>query len=149
MVTKELSEAAVELNAILENTSEEILKKIPNSFKKFINDIKSEDYKFEYDKNKKLVEQDVKPETRGLIALIYQNYICDEKERAEYIQKCNEYFQEEETKKREKYNPDNIFKTENKVKPIENVTANEVAMVEYKESIFSRFVNKIKSIFIK
>lgn len=149
MVTKELSEAAVELNAIFENTSEDILKKIPSSFKKFISDIKSENYKFDYDKSKKLVEQDVKPETRGLIALIYQSYICNEEERAEYIQKCNEYFQEEERKKREKYNPDNIFKSENKVKPIENVTSNEVAMVEYKESIFSRFMKKIKGIFIK
>ena len=48
---------------------------------------------------------------------------------------------------REKYNPDNIFnnrKTEN----IETI-AEPVAMVEYKESFFTKILNRIKNIFRK
>ena len=46
---------------------------------------------------------------------------------------------------REMYNPDNIFK---KRRLQEDVTINnEVAMVEYKEPLFRRFINKIKNIF--
>ena len=48
----------------------------------------------------------------------------------------------------EKYNPDNLFKNRKQETIVETQPiANEVAMVEYKESIFKRFINKIKSIF--
>jgi len=45
---------------------------------------------------------------------------------------------------REKYNPDDIFK-----KHIleENTIKDEACLVKYKESIFKRFIIKIKSIF--
>lgn len=52
-----------------------------------------------------------------------------------------------ENELREKYNPDNLFKKQDQVKNTEEVMTEEVAMVEYKESIFKRFINKIKSIF--
>ena len=51
---------------------------------------------------------------------------------------------------REKYNPDNIFKKQHQENGIEeNIIQNEVALVEYKESIFKRFINKLKSIILK
>ena len=85
MVTKELSEAAVEFNCILSNASPEIIKKIPKSFINFMKDIASTTYKFDYDKSKKLNEQTLKLETRGLISLVYSDYICNDKEKEEYI----------------------------------------------------------------
>ena len=87
MVTKELSEAAVEFNCILEYTSEELKNKIPQKFLDFLKNIQSQTYKFEYDKTKKLNEQNLKSKTRGLIALVYQDYICNENEKEEYIKK--------------------------------------------------------------
>ena len=44
----------------------------------FINKIASKTYKFDYDQSKSLNEQNLKPETRGLIALVYQDYICND-----------------------------------------------------------------------
>ena len=76
MVTKDLSEAAVEFKSILENCSDDIVNKIPTNFLKFIDKIASKTYKFNYDKTKSLIEQNLKSETRGLIALVYQDYIC-------------------------------------------------------------------------
>ena len=52
-----------------------------------------------------------------------------------------------EEEKREKYASDNLFKKQDQVKKTEEVITNEVAMVEYEESIFKKFINKIKSIF--
>ena len=52
MVTKELSEAAVEFNCILEYTSEELKNKIPQIFLDFLKNIQSQTYKFQYDKTK-------------------------------------------------------------------------------------------------
>lgn len=46
----------------------------------------------------------------------------------------------------EHYNPDELFA--NRRKKIENLTNNGgIAIIEYKESIFKRILNKIKSIF--
>ena len=147
MVTKELSEAAVEFNRILEYTSEDLKNKIPKKFLDFLQSIQSETYKFEYDKTKKLDEQKLKPKTRGLIALVYQDYICNDTEKEEYIQKSQKLIKQIEESKREKYNPNDIFKD----KKIENDkdTTNTVEIVEYKESIIKRIIRKIKNIFTK
>ena len=147
MVTKELSEAAVEFNSILEYTSEDLKNKIPKKFLDFLQSIQSKAYKFEYDKTKKLDEQKLKPKTRGLIALVYQDYICNEAEKEEYIQKSQKLIKQIEESKREKYNPNDIFKD----KKIENDkdTTNTVEIVEYKESIIKRIIRKIKNIFTK
>ena len=147
MVTKELSEAAVEFNRILEYTSEDLKNKIPKKFLDFLQSIQSKTYKFEYDKTKKLDEQKLKPKTRGLIALVYQDYICNDTEKEEYIQKSQKLIKQIEESKREKYNPNDIFKD----KKIENDrdTTNTVEIVEYKESIIKRIIRKIKNIFTK
>lgn len=147
MVTKELSEAAVEFNRILEYTSEDLKNKIPKKFLDFLQSIQSETYKFEYDKTKKLDEQKLKPKTRGLIALVYQDYICNDTEKEEYIQKSQKLIKQIEESKREKYNPNDIFKD----KKIENDrdTTNTVEIVEYKESVIKRIIRKIKNIFTK
>ena len=110
MSTKELSEAAVEFNCILNNASPEIIKKIPKSFIDFMKNIASTTYKFDYDKSKKLNEQTLKPETRGLLSLVYSDYICNDKEKEEYINKYQNYLRIKEQEAKEKYNPDNLFK---------------------------------------
>lgn len=147
MVTKELSEAAVEFNCILKYTSEELKNKIPKKFLDFLRDIQSQSYKFKYDKTKKLNEQELKPKTRGLIALVYQDYLCNEADKKEYIQKSEKFFNEVKQLQRETYNPKDIFK--NKEIKFEQNTANTNAIIEYKESIFKKIINKIKNIFNK
>lgn len=49
----------------------------------------------------------------------------------------------------EKYNPDNLFKNNRKqVKQVETkVNTDNVSLVEYKENIFTKILNKIKNIF--
>ena len=111
MVTKELSEAAVEFNCILNHSSQEIINKIPEKFITFMKSIASTTYTFNYDKNKKLNEQNIKPETRGIISLVYQDYICSEEEKNNYILKCKNYKIKKENELKEKYNPDNIFRS--------------------------------------
>lgn len=152
MVTKELSEAAVEFNCILNNASPEIIRKIPKNFISFMKTIASTTYKFDYDKSKKMNEQILKPETRGLISLVYYNYICNDKEKEEYINKCQNYLKIKEKEAKEKYNSDNIFeKSKVKTQNIENATiTEETAMVEYKEKNFMQKVfEKIKYLFKK
>ena len=147
MVTKDLSEAAVEFKSILENCSDDIVNKIPTNFLKFIDKIASKTYKFNYDKTKSLIEQNLKSETRGLIELVYQDYICTDEERKEYIQKSNLYIIENENMKREKYNPNDIFKD---VKNYKVNNSKENSIIEYKkENFIQKIFNKIKYFFEK
>ena len=149
MVTKELSEAAVEFNCILDNSSQEIIDKIPQKFIEFMKNIASTTYKFNYDKSKKLNEQDIKPETRGLISLVYQDYICSEDEKKDYILKCKNYEIKKEEELREKYNPDNLFKNRKKLQnTMDNEVVKENAIIEYKEKNFiQKIFDKIKQLF--
>lgn len=147
MVTKELSEAAVEFNCILEYTSDELKNKIPKKFLDFLKSIQSQTYKFKYDKTKKLNEQELKQRTKGLIALVYQDYLCNETDKKEYIQKSQKFINQLKEIKGETYNPNDIFKHK-EIKFAQN-TANTNAIIEYKESIIKKIINKIKNIFTK
>mgnify|MGYP005784335891 CR=1 FL=1 len=72
------------------------------------------------------------------------NYWCEnvnEKNELNQMFKNNEDRYQDELRK--KYDPDNIFKKHIQ----ENIIKNEVSLVEYKESIFKRLINKIKSLF--
>ena len=73
------------------------------------------------------------------------NYWCNSQEEK---QELKDLFKENEIKYqaelREKYNPDNIFKNRNHSNPNEeNITNEPVALIEYKESIFKKIINKI------
>lgn len=152
MVTKELSEAAVEFNCILDNISQDVLNKIPIKFIDFMKNIASTTYKFEYDITKKLNEQNLKPETRGLISLVYSDYICDNKEKEEYINKCENYLKIKEEIAREKYNPNNLFEKQNvETQNYENnIITEEKSIIEYKEKNFvQKIFDIIKHLFRK
>lgn len=145
MVNEELRESVVEFFAILENTDDEIVNKIPKNFLNFLKSIESDTYKFKYNNKKSLMEQNLKPKTRGLIALVYQDYICTEEEKKEYIQLCNDYFFEEEVRKNNLYNQKSWNDDEEK----QESSKPELALVEYKENIFQKIMNKLKDIFKK
>ena len=73
------------------------------------------------------------------------NYWCEnanEKNELNQMFKNNEDRYQDELRK--KYDSKNIFKKHFQ----ENIIENEVSLVEYKESIFKRLINKIKSLFI-
>lgn len=69
--------------------------------------------------------------------------MCSKEKRAELIELDKKELLEYEQKLREKYNPDNLFKNkEEKTISIQNkAISSEKAMVEYKESVFTRIKN--------
>lgn len=148
MVTKELSEAAVEFNCILKNASKDVREKIPSEFITFLKSIESKTYKFKYDKRKSLKEQELKLETRGLIALVYQDYLCDEEKKKQYLKKCSERMLKKELEKREKYNPDDLFKSRRTNQSQENVKEENLDItVQEKDSWFKKVFSKLKKFF--
>jgi len=144
MVSTEYSEAIVEILDILENSDDTIYKKVPNKLIEFWQRNKSTTYKPNLDHNKPLNEMNLKQKTKDIITMIYLNYLCDENEKESIIDKLNKNEKDYQAMLREKYNPDNIFKRKFEQETIKTEdSTNNVAIVEYKESIFS----KIKKIF--
>ena len=144
MVSVEYSQAIVEVLDILKHSDEEILKKIPESLIKFWEENKSTTYIPNLDHSKAIDDMQLKNKTRAILAMIYMKYLCDEKEREELEAKLKQNEQELQ----EKYNPNvfaNVANQNNKKVEEEADAKKQVAMVEYKESVFKRIINKIKN----
>lgn len=145
MVTKELREAAVEINSIFENMSIDLLNKIPQNFREFFNKIASKDYKFQYDKRVRLNEQKLLPKTKGILAFIYRDYLCDEIEKEKYNKEYNRVLMLKEIEKQEKYNANDIFKNRKN----EGSNINTLPIKYKKMSLFRKIFEKLKSILKK
>ena len=140
--TKEIYSEVYQLLNLLGN---EYIDKLPKSLFNMLREKRNINYEPKYTEDLPLNKQNIKKETLSIIALLHLNYCCEnenEKNELKQIFKNNEDNYQNEL--REKYNPDNIFKKHIQ----ENIVKNEVSLVEYKESIFKRLINKIKSIFI-
>lgn len=140
--TKEIYSEVYQVLNLLGN---EYIDRLPNSLFNMLKEKRDIDYNPQYIEDIPLNEQNIKKETLSIIALLHLNYWCEnEKEKLELKQmlKNNENRYQQEL--RNKYNPDDIFKKHKQEKIIEN----QVSMIEYKESLFKRFISKIKSIFL-
>lgn len=145
---KEYKEALAEVNGILENTEEELRKKIPKSFNKLVKENMDDKYEVKIDPNKSLVEQNIKKETKEILALIYRDYLCSKEERETLILQEQK---EMEKEKQEKYDINFyiIAKNRKKKKNIKNLeTENEATLMKISEEKWhQKIINKIFKIF--
>ena len=140
--TKEIYSEVYQLLNLLGN---EYIDKLPKSLFNMLREKRNINYEPKYTEDLPLNKQNIKKETLSIIALLHLNYWCEnvnEKNELNQMFKNNEDRYQDELRK--KYDPDNIFKKHIQ----ENIIKNEVGLVEYKESIFKRLINKIKSFFI-
>ena len=148
MVSVRNANAMAEVIYYLKGIKQEDIDKIPRKFIQYLNKNASKEYKCDFDYNKPLKELNLLDETRGIIGMICYNYWCvTEKQKEQYLKRLSQNEQQYQKILDEKYNPDNIFENK-KLDFIENTT-NPTEITEYKESIFKKLINKIKSIFSK
>lgn len=143
MVTENYACAYKEVIEILKYTKREDVNKIPLirilSMKYNMN----QNHDFKVDINKPLTEQNVLPETKAVLVNIYKKYWASdyEKERIEAKEKYDKELIEQE--KREKFNPDNIFKkTADKVE--DSINNGEVTLVKVNDT---KWYNKVFDFF--
>ena len=139
----------VEILEILKYMDKIYVDKIPKKLIEFFEENKANNYDFKYDSTVELDKQNLNDNTLALLAMLNLNYWCkSEEHKKELISRYNDNEQKYQEELREKYNPDNIFKNYKQEKSVEeNIVKEEVALVEYKESIFRTVINKIKKIF--
>ena len=134
-----------EVYQVLNLLGNEYIDKLPKSLFNMLEEKRNINYEPKYTEDLPLNKQNIKKEALSIIALLHLNYWCEnvkEKNELNQMFKDNEDRYQDELRK--KYDPDNIFKKHIQ----ENIIKNEVSLVEYKESIFKRLINKIKSLFI-
>lgn len=147
MINNVIENAAVEVLKLYEEFEPQIREKVPNEFINNLKDVASKDYEFNYDYEKAFSEQDVLPLTKGFIAYIYVNYICNQTEKEEYMNNYRKHNYELEMQKKEKYNNIDIFYNVKKVenKKVETEKIDLPVKVE-KKNIFQKLIDKIKKI---
>ena len=151
MVNVRLSEAITEILEILKNVDNDLIEKLPQKFKDFLQENKSETYNPEFDCMKDLKDLKLKEETKNLLGIMYMNYWSDPEERKEYVKLLNENQIKYNLEIEQKYNPDNLFKKKmsNKSVSVEEKITKDVQLIKYNESLFRKIWNKILSIFKK
>ena len=144
----EYKKAYAELYEIIKALTEEERKKIPESYIEFVKDNMDNEYSFTFDKDKSLLEQDIKKETKALLVNLYKTYIANEDEKEYWNKYDSDCFERIEEEKRNKYNPDIFSKEKEDLKENqEEKDTKEIA--EYKESFKVRFIKFFKKLFGK
>ena len=145
------AKAYKEVLVILERVPEEDVKKIPD---KMINMFKIKqdiNYDYKLDETIPFEEQKMLIETKAILANIYRDYWATPEEREQIIAKENLDRAKEEEEKREKYNPDDLFKNRKKENSFESVDVEEAQNtlpVEIKkENFFSKLISFIRNLF--
>ena len=145
MITKEYAEAYKEVVTILSCVPEEDLQKIPQDKINFYIENMDEEYEYVLDENIEFEEQSMSDITKAILANIFRDYWATpyQKERIEAKEKYD--IEKEEEEKREKYNPDDIFKSKYADSTIANTN---LPMEIKKENFFQKLISFIKR-FIK
>lgn len=138
-----------EIYSVLNMLGENYIRKTPPSLYKMIKDSKSITYNPKYVNNISLDKQQIKRESLSMIALFHLNYWCESNEEKEYLKKIfNDNEKKYQTELRKKYNPDNVFKNRSRTKIAQEKNNEDiVTIIEYKENILSKIINKIKKFF--
>ncbi len=138
-------QAYSEIDEFLGLLSEEQRNEIPKKLRDFFKEEKDQEYFKNIDKDIPIKDQNLKEETLAIIALLNLQYWCkdeEEKKRLQEIYAQNE--KEYQDMLYEKYNPNDIFKKkEGTTIENNNEIKEKMQMVEYKDSVFKRKINKI------
>ena len=140
-MSKEYNEVMEILKYIPKSDFEKIPKQLLNTFNENI----ERDYKFSYDINKTLDEQNVSKKAKTIIAILYRDYWAPPDKKEKIIRKEKYDKEEQEKIKREKYNSDDIFKNKQ-----ENTYESENLPIKVeKENFLKKIIKYIKRLLVK
>lgn len=151
MVDIKYANAYSEVLEILKYIPVEDYNKIPKTKIELFRTNANNNYSFDYNPNKTLQEQEVSKITKGIIAILFRDYWATELQRNKIMAKQNYDRVKLEEKKKEKYNPDNIFSNQYKELSIVNAESNqELALIDTNHiKWYKRICNLIKKLFRK
>lgn len=136
-----------EAYTILQELNEEEYNKIPLEIIEAIRVNMNEEYEYELDDELELKDHQMHPETKAILFNLFRDYLATPEQKEKIIRMQNEERQKNEIKKQKQYNTD-VFESKQKgnSKQIQQETKQ---LIEYKENIFKKILNKIIKFFTK
>lgn len=141
------SKAYKQVIEILKCAPQEIVDKIPQEMIKTFKANMDDKYDFRIDINKTFEEQDLLEETKAILANIFRDYWATPEQKERILEKEKNDREIEENIKREKYNPDNLFKKKQKVIQQNEEIQNNLPVEIKKEKFYKKIINFMKKIF--
>lgn len=144
---KEYRCAYKEVITIIDSLEENVKELIPKEKIEFYKKHMDEEHNFEIDYNKTIAEQNILYPTKCILANLFKEYIANEEDKRKILEKEKEELIEIEKEKRERYNPDDIFKKQ--IRTSAKELSKELVVKKEKISIFKKIKNKIIYFFKK
>lgn len=143
MFTSSYAKAYKEVMEIIQYLPEDEYNKIPEDKIEFFKKNMDTNYEFTIDPGIDLSKQNISRKANAIIISIFLDYFATEKQKEKIIEILKYNEQQVEQEKRNKYNPNTIFKnlekeSIQKIPAIQN-TQPTVSVVEYKENFFTKF----------
>ena len=135
--------AYTEVYEIIKQLDEEEYNKIPSEVIKAIEENRNTEYEFDLDEDIELKEQELLPETKAILFNLFRDYLSTPEQKEKIIKMQVEERRKNEQNKSEQYNLD-IFANKPKNRDIRE---EHIELIEYKENIFKRILNKIRQFF--
>lgn len=139
MIDSTYAKAYTEVLEILNYLNKKDYNKIPKYEIDLLERNCDKEYKFTIDKNKKLEEQKISKEANATLIVLFQKYFTNEQQKKRLREILMQNYEKHEEQKRLVYNTE-IFKKEEVM---------ETGVIEYKQSILSKLINKLKSFWNK
>ena len=131
-----------ELYEILYNMDKLTVMKIPEKILLKIKENRDKEYITKIDPIDIFNFENISEETARILAWLDYNYCMDENDKEQLKREYNKYKENTNKEKQKKYSTENIFKTKQEEK------SENVSVIEYKKSVFTSLINKIKTFFV-
>ena len=161
-MTDTISKSFSEVYDIINHLEENILKKIPKSFIKIIEEQRDKTYKVNIDYSKNINEQALFRETKVILSLIYRDYIVEKDERKKLLDQENKQIQslyEINFQKRNQKIKERMVKENLQNNNIENYALNENTLKNNKKELslldqtqekwYKKIIERLKKFFDK
>lgn len=145
-MTYEIKRAYTEVYQVLENMPKEYRDKIPKNIFQMLKTARIEGYKQEIEKENPIDSSKLSKQAMTILAVLNYRYWCpNRKVKNDLYKICAK--NEEKVQKEIQQNLNDLFKNKRKDKAQDNTKVEEnLAMVKYKDSIFTQIVKLIKKI---
>ncbi len=140
--------ALTEVNCVLENSEDEVLTKIPNKFKEYLNANMDKEFTPSFIPGLAIFAQPISMEAKELLKLVYRDFLATEDERKILIQKeekiLNTNAEQEQNKKIQTAQVDVFEKKEER--PKENEPIKNLQLIKVEEKWYKKLFRRLKNL---
>ena len=147
MVKTNYANAYKEVLIVLDNLIKEDYDKIPKEYIEFLKSNCNNEYEFYYDNSKTFEEQELLDYTKYILFGLFEKFGATELQKEKIKAFKNSYYIKMEKEKKEKYNPDDIFKDKQIMDKNENM--NLIVKEDKNETFIIKIFKLIRNIFKK